>query len=272
MTSVSTRALAMSTLIVLLLPFAGCSGRKRGVTGVGSIVAADNFDRAMKLLSERQLRQATSALTRIRFDPATRAEIEPLTRLAIADAAFYQGTSLGWIDSRTKYINFVTLNANHPLAPYAQLQVGQCSLKQVNAPAKDQSVTRQAIRDFEQVETRWPESDYIVAARALMRQARSRLAESEYLVGRFYLKKKSYLAAIERFRIVVDRFPDYYELEKVLFHLGQAHLRSGNQLEGRVFMDRLINDYPQGDYIGKARKALGSVGAGFETDLGPGSQ
>jgi len=268
MTSASTRGLVLLALIALSLLSAGCSGKKQTVANVGSIAAADNFDRAMELLSNRQLRQATTALTRIRFDPETRAEIEPLTRLAIADAAFYQGTSIGWIDARAKYIDFVTLNANHPLAPYAQLQVGQCSLKQINAPAKDQSVTRQAIRDFEQVVERWPESIYLAAARSLLRQARSRLAESEYLVGRFYLKKKAYLAAIERFRIVVDRFPDYSELEKVLFHLGQAHLRSGNELEGRVFMDRLITDFPSGHYVAQARKALGSIGDGFEAEIG----
>ena len=101
------------------------------------------------------------------------------------------------------------------------------------------------------------------------RLARSRLAESEYLVGKFYLKKKAYLAAIERFRIVIDRFSDYTELEKVLFYLGQAHLRSGNELEGRVYMDRLINDFPRSNYVGQARKALGSLGAGFESDLAP---
>ena len=269
MTSVSTRALLPLTLIVLSLSCAGCAGKKKDVEGVGSISAGDNFDRAMQLLSERQLRQATSALTRIRFDPASREEIEPLTRLAIADAAFYQSTSIGWIDARSKYIDFVTLNANHPLAPYAQLQVAQCSLKQVNAPSKDQSVTRQAIRDFQHVVERWPDSIYVAAARSLLRQARSRLAESEYLIGRFYLKKKAYLAAIERFRIVVDRYPDHPELEEVLFYLGQAHLRSGNDLEGRVFMDRLIHDFPQGDYIRQAKKALSSMDPGFETDVGP---
>jgi outer membrane protein assembly factor BamD len=269
MTSVSTRAFVLLALIVFSLLSAGCFGKKQTVADVGAIASEQNFDRAMKLLSERQLRQATSVLTRIRFDPATRDEIEPLTRLAIADAAFYQGTSIGWIDARTKYVDFVTLNAKHPLAPYAQLQVGQCSLQQINGPAKDQSVTKQAVRDFEQVMARWPNSAYVAAARSLLRQARSRLAESEYLVGRFYLKKKAYVAAIDRFRIVVERFPDYTELEKVLFHLGQAHLRSGNQLEGRVFMDRLINDFPRSDYVGQAKKALGSIEADFGTDISP---
>jgi outer membrane protein assembly factor BamD len=266
-TSVSTRALVPLTLLVLALCCAGCSGKKKAVAGVGSIAPGDNFDRAMQLLSERQLRQATSALTRIRFDPETRDEIEPLTRLAIADATFYQATAIGFIDARSKYIDFVTLNADHPLAPYAQLQVGQCSLKQVNAPAKDQSVTRQAVRDFKQVMQRWPDSIYVAAARGLLRQTRGSLAESEYLVGRFYLKKKAYLAAIERFRIVVERFPDYPELEKVLYYLGQAYLRNGNELEARVFMDRVITDFPRGDYIGQAKKALGSIGADFETGL-----
>ncbi len=77
MTGVSTRAFVVLALSVLSLLSAGCSRKKQTVADVGSIAAGDNFDRAMKLLSERQLRQATSVLTRIRFDPQTRGEIEP---------------------------------------------------------------------------------------------------------------------------------------------------------------------------------------------------
>jgi outer membrane protein assembly factor BamD len=258
---------ALLALLPALLFGTGCFGKKKTVADVGAISAGDNFNRAMKLLADRELRQATGALSRIRFNPETKDVIEPLTRLAIADATFYQSTPIGWIDARSKYVDFVTLNANHPLAPYAQLQVGACSLKQVNAPAKDQTMTRQAIRDFEQVVERWPTSLYVDAARGLLRQARGRLAESEYLVGRFYLKKKAYIAAIDRFRNVVEGFPDYPELEKVLFRLGQAHLRTGNTLEGRVFMDRLIHDYPRSKLVGQAQKALRSIGDDFETEL-----
>ena len=48
-------------------------------------------------------------------------------RIGVADATFYQGHDLALIDARNLYLDFVTLNADHELAPYAQFQAGICS-------------------------------------------------------------------------------------------------------------------------------------------------
>jgi outer membrane protein assembly factor BamD len=260
-------------LVATVLLTGGCAGKKkRARAEAGSMTATDTFESANKSLASRDLRQATATLKRIQFAPQSRQELEPLTRLAMADATYFQGTMLGWIDARNLYTDFVTLNGEHPLAPYAQLQIGQCSLNQVRQPSKDQTLTVQAIRDLETVGRRWPNSPYEYAARSMGREARDNLAESEFMVGKFYLKKKVYPGAISRFRGVVAGFPDYREADKVLFHLAKAYRGDGNQAEARAFLDKLLSTYPNGDYVARAQKLLGSMTVGFEGDVGSSSE
>jgi outer membrane protein assembly factor BamD len=267
------RSCAWILIVATLLVVPGCAGKKKKKSQPDELLSAGaTFDRAIDLLSRHQLRQAASHLKRIQFAPESREELEPLTRLALADATYYQGTSLGWIDARNLYLDFVTLNGDHPLAPYAQLQVGRCSLNQVNQPSKDQSLTQQAIRDLDAVERRWPDSVYVDAARAMLGEARANLAESEFLVGRFYLKRKNFPGAIDRFNGIVIRFPDYAGFEKVLFHLAQAYVGSGSEAEARLYLDRLLTKYPNGRYVPRAQKMLGSIASGFEGEVGSTSE
>ena len=248
-------------LLLVAAPLAvGCAGKKKAAQEAADLSAGASFERATELLTKRQLRQALAALSKIQLAPEVRAEIEPLSRLARADATFYQGTVIAWIDARTLYMDFATLNGDHPLAPYAQLQVGRCSLLQVNAPTKDQALTRQAIRDLEAVGQRWPNTSYAVAARAMLREARANLAEAEFLVGRTYLKRKQYDAAIRRLRGIVATFPEFAEQDKVLFHLADAHAHTGTEAVARGYLDRLLASYPQSAYAEPARKLRASLG------------
>ncbi len=262
-----TRPLLLLLLLMVLATGSGCS-KKPPKTDATEISPAVTFERASELLAQRDLRQATAALKKIAFDAETRTVLEPLTRLALADATFYLGTDIGWIDARNLYLDFVTLNGDHPLAPYAQLQVGMCSLKQVSEPSRDQSLTLQAIRDLEAVGNRWPGSPYVVASRAMLREARAHLAESEFLVGRFYFKRKNYVAAIERLNGVVVRFPEYSEADKVLYQLAQAHLNAGNAAQARIQLDRLLSQHPNGEYVARAQKTLGSILGGLVSEVG----
>lgn len=253
--------------ILIALTAVGCAGKKRPsitATPVPLRSAKDLYRRAMVLLSQRDLRQATAMLERIQYTSDDRTEIEPLVRLAVADATFWQANSIAWIEARGLYLEFVTLYGDHPLAPYAQMQAGLCSLKQKGGPSRDQFYALQAIDDLGEILRRYPGSPFATAARKQMRVARASLAEHEFLVGRFYMKRKSYLAAADRFRTILDSYPDYPEKEKVLYHLGRALLAVDNEVEGRIYLDKLVRDYPEGAYVEQARHELGRLSRGLD--------
>src|SRR6185503_20699399 len=103
-----------------------------------------------------------------------------------------------------------------------QLQAGICSLKQVAHPSKDQTQTIVAITDLNEVVRRFPTSPYARAAQDRLRAAESRLAEHEVRVAQFYFKRKSYQAAAQRLRGVLQTYPAYQGKEQVYYYLGES--------------------------------------------------
>lgn len=258
MTSGARRAVA-GAVVGLALLASGCAARRARVErerAAEFLVAQDVYDRAQKEISRRNLRKARLMLEKVRFAADDRQRLEPLVRLALADSVFYLGDDLSLIEARAKYQDFVTLYADHPLAPYAGYQAGMCSLKQVRTAARDQSQTLVAIGDLREVVRRWPNARFALAARDAIAQAESNLAEHEYIVGRFYLTKKKYAAAADRFRRLLEQYPRYAGKEKLYYALGQATYLSASPAEGQTWFDRLFTDYPEGKYALSAKKFL----------------
>ncbi len=259
MTSARVRGLLVLVLAAaFVLPGAGCHPfRKRGTFVPGAAgPGRENYERALEEIGRRHLTKAKSLLEAVQFTAENRAELEPEVRLALADVLFYTGDDYSLIEARSKYLEFVTLYGDHPRAAYAQFQTGMCSFRQVGHPTRDQGQTRIAIEDLLEIERRWPGSPYARAARGMVAAAERNLAEHEYEVGRFYARRKAYLAAADRFRGILDRYPSYPEKEKIYFELGRVLILGKNRAEGSIYLDKLLADYPGGRYASEARRYL----------------
>lgn len=241
---------AVPCLVVALA--AGCGGARRERLEAQLLGADQVYRTAVAAIEARDLAKAKRLLEGIEYSRDDRVRLEPLVRLRLADISFYTGTGLSLIDARSMYLNFVTLYTDHPLAPYAQLQAGVCSLRQANHPARDQTETEQAIVDLRRVRLQYPDSPYAVAAEDRIEQAQSTLAEHEFVVGKFYLKRGAYAAAISRFEGILERFPAYPHRDRLLFHLGKALVLGEKPQEARIHLERLQREYPAGDWAREA--------------------
>jgi outer membrane protein assembly factor BamD len=249
----------------LIFALAGCAGHRAQKAEEARILDPQElYRKGAEALAHGEYRRARTFLDRIQYAPEGRAGLEPLVRLALADIAFYTGDDLSRIDARAKYLDFVTLYGDHPRAPYAQLQAGVCSLSQVNAANRDQSQTLVAINDLKDVERRYPTSPYVRAAHSLIVRAESSLVDHDFGVGRFYFKRKAYLAASERFRSILTVYPNYPQREKVFYYLGWSLLLLHNDAEGRIYLDKVVSDYPHSPYAADAKRLLAQGGDGKE--------
>lgn len=254
----ATRAVVV---VLVLLVATGCAGRRARRAAESRIIdPATLYRKGMEELARGKFVRAKTFLDRIQYSAEGRVELEPLVRLALADLAFYTGDDLSLIDARSKYLDFVTLYGDHPRAPYAQTQAGICSLRQANHPSRDQSQTRVAQSDLREVERRYPQSPYAAAASDLIDAAEANLAEHDFQVGRFYFKRRAWLAASERFRSILDRYPRYREREKLYYHLGQTLLRMNNDAEAQIYLGKLVRDFPNGRYAAEAKRVLARAG------------
>jgi outer membrane protein assembly factor BamD len=234
----------------------GCAGKKNAGATRQFLPATELVELAKQELAARDFRKARLYLERVSYSPAERPTLEPTVRLLLADVAFWQGDDFSLIEARSKYLDFASLYPSDPRAAYAQFQAGMASMRQVRSPARDQSQTRTAISDLREVLRRYPDTPFARAARFKMDEAEGYLAEHEYDVGAFYLKKKQYVAAENRLRSLLNTYPRYAERDKVYVALGRSLLGAGNESEGKAFLERVVADYPGGKWAGAATDVL----------------
>ena len=99
----------------------------------------------------------------------------------------------------------------------------------------------------------------------LIDEGEDSLAEHEFIVGKFYYKRKKWTAAAERFQNVLERYGRYPERDKILYYLGRARILEGKETEGLLYLNQLLSEYPQGEWEESARKYLERVEGGTES-------
>jgi outer membrane protein assembly factor BamD len=235
----------------------GCAAKQTKAKQTAEVLSAEqSMAQADRAMASHQLRKAKTILQKIQFTQAERPVYEPLVRIGLADATYYLGDDLSLIEARSKYLDFVTLYADHPKAPYAQFQAGMCSVKQIYSASRDQAQTRVAIEDFQEINKRWPTSPYGRAARQFLGKGQDGLAEHEFIVGSFYRKKKVYAAATDRYKYLLENYPTYRAKDKVYYWLGWTLTKASEPAEGRVWLDQVMNEYPRSKYAGMAKQIL----------------
>ena len=246
---------------VLLLIFAlGCHRQNK----VKPIEPVDQvYKQALQKIGKKHYFAARSLLqsllTRIPQDDRA---LLPLVQIRLGDAFYLDGGILNLGEALGTYRNFLTYYPQREEAAYAQYQVGMCYFGQVLAPDRDQDLTFKAIIEFEKVERLYPDSTYVEQAGARILECRQRLAAHEFGIGRYYYKRKRYLAAADRFRVILDKYPHFSETDEVIYLLGCSLFATSNPDEGRLYFDRLFQEYPDGKLTRSAKRLLKKQGKG----------
>jgi len=109
---------------------------------------------------------------------------------------------------------------------------------------RDQEVTKLALTSLNEVINRFPDSDYSRDAKVKLDLVRDHLAGKEMEIGRFYLKNKKYIAAVNRFQVVVDNFQTTSHIEEALYRLTESYLSLGLQDDAKKTASILGHNYP----------------------------
>lgn len=123
-----------------------------------------------------------------------------------------------------RYVDFYPADED---AAYAQYLLALSYYDQIDEIGRDQGLTTQALQALRVVIERYPESEYARSAVLKFDLAFDHLAAKEMEVGRYYLKRSHYSAAINRFRIVVEQFQTTSHTPEALYRLIEAYLSLG---------------------------------------------
>jgi outer membrane protein assembly factor BamD len=173
--------------------------------------------------------------------------------LMVADSYFRQAGSAGYTEARFRYRDYLNRYPGAPQRDYARYQFALCYDKEHEKPDRDQTSTREAAEQYQALIREFPDSIYVSQARERIRRLADLLAEHEFAVGYFYMRKGSPGAALGRFTALEERFPEYSGRDKLFFYSAKVLKDLGRGQEAERYLARLIAEYPASEYAKKAK-------------------
>ena len=143
---------------------------------------------------------------------------------------------------------YIELHPGNPDIAYAYYLTAIAYYEQISDVGRDQGLTRKARSALEAVVRRFPGSEYSNDARLKLDLTRDHLAGKEMTVGRFYLRQGHLLAAINRFRVVVDEYQTTSHVPEALHRLSEAYIAAGLDEEAVRVAAVLQHNYPGNEW------------------------
>jgi outer membrane protein assembly factor BamD len=178
--------------------------------------------------------------------------------LMSAYASYQSGDYDECISSANRY---VALHPGSPDAAYAQYLIAASNFDQIPDVSRDQGRTEKAIAALEEVVRKYPTSEYATSAKRKIEAARDQLAGKEMTVGRFYMDKRDYTAAINRFKVVVTQYQTTRHVEEALARLTEAYMAIGIVDEAQTAAAVLGHNFPDSRWYKDAYNLVRSGGA-----------
>ncbi len=122
---------------------------------------------------------------------------------------------------------FTELYPGNATAAYAYYLKAECYFEQIIDVGRDQAATQQALVAMREVERRYPTTEYALDAKLKVDMINDQLAGKEMTIGRWYLRRGDTLAAIGRFKVVVDRYQTTSHTPEALYRLVEGYLTLG---------------------------------------------
>jgi outer membrane protein assembly factor BamD len=258
------RARFAASLIALALPLSGCGTgalwdkfTAKDESAFADEPADKLYNEGLYLMNQRKDNKAAAK----KFEEVDRqhpySDWARKSLIMSAYSYYQQGDYDSCIGAATRY---VTLHPGSPDAAYAQYLIAASHYDQIPDVSRDQGRTEKAMASLEEVIRKYPTSEYAVSAKAKLEGARDQLAGKEMAVGRYYMEKHDYTAAINRFKTVVTQYQTTRHVEEALERLTEAYMAIGIVGEAQTAAAVLGHNFPDSRWYKDAYNLVKSGG------------
>lgn len=164
----------------------------------------------------------------------------------MAAYAYYQRNQ--YDDAIAAVDRFLQLHPGHKDTPYAYYLKAISYYEQIADVARDQGTTQKALNALNDVVQRYPTSEYARDARLKIDLTRDHLAGKEMTIGRYYLRQGQYIAAINRFKVVVEKYQTTSHVPEALHRITESYLALGVVEEAQNAAAVLGHNYPGSEW------------------------
>ena len=265
------RQLALGLAAVTALSLAGCAGGRGGKQTDLPYVARDVgtlYSAAKDRLDKGAYKQAAAL-----FDEVERQHPYSVwARRAQLMGAFSYYLAADYTQAIQGAQRFLSVHPGNRDAPYAYYLIAMSYYEQIGDVTRDQKITAQAQDALGELMRRYPNTRYAADARLKTDLVRDHLAGKEMEIGRFYERRRQWLAATLRFRKVIDDYQTTTHTPEALMRLTETYLALGVRNEAEKAAAVLGANYPGTDWYQRAYKLMNEYPAKPIAPLAPGAQ
>ncbi|MBI4824711.1 MAG: outer membrane protein assembly factor BamD [Nitrospirae bacterium] len=201
----------------------------------------DSFEKANKYIEEKQYEDARDLLNKIKTYDTTD-KYAPLAQLRLADSYLKEEEPEIAME---EYSRFLDMYSRHIYAAYAQYQIAMIYFKEMTDAERGYESAKKALEELETLNSLYPRNPYKEEVASMIEKSKETIADHEFLVGKFYFKKKAYKGALARLVGVLEMFPDYKNEEEVLFLIHTSYKALGDNDKAGQYLDLLMTKYPE---------------------------
>lgn len=257
----SAHLLTRRWLLAVLLAIAGSACATGAIKPPTGTPEPDKFlfERGSERLNQRKWMTAREYFRHL-VDTYPQSTYRADAKLGVGDTYLGEGTTEAFILAISEFREFLTFYPTHPRADYAQFKLGMAHFYQMRGAERDQTETREAIKELTVFAERFGGTSPLAAeAAGRLREAKDRLADSEYRVGFFYYRSKWYPGAVDRFKAVIERDPQYSNRDALYFHLADSLIKLKRPAEALPYFDRLVAEFERSEYLAEAQKRVAEL-------------
>jgi outer membrane protein assembly factor BamD len=249
------RSVVVLATLVAVFGLAGCSSDEPLEPFV-EIPAEQSYNEGIAYLQNGDYRNATE-----KFDEVdAQHPYSEWARKSLIMTAYTNYTRGNYEDAVTSGRRYVTLYPGSPDAAYAQFIIGQSYFNQIPDITRDQEMTQKAMDAMSELVQRYPESPYAAEGQKKLDMTRDQIAGKEMEIGRYYLTRRQYIGAINRFKSVVTNYQTTRHVEEALQRLTEAYYSLGIVDEAQTAAAVLGHNYPDSRWYKDAYELLASQG------------
>jgi outer membrane protein assembly factor BamD len=242
-------------LAVLGAAFA-CATQTRGIVPAGTSEpdkflfdkGNDAFQAKRWLASREYYKQVVESYTQ--------SPLRPDAKLGVGDTYLAEGGSENLVLAINEFREFLSFYPTNRRADYAQYKLGIAHARQMRPAQRDQSETRDAVREFRTFVQRYPDSPLLPEVKTKLREALDRLGEADYEVGLYYFRARWYPGAILRFTTLLKSDPEFTSRDAVYFYLAESYLKEKRNAQALPYYDKLVNEFQKSEHLLDAQKRI----------------
>ncbi|CAN5867632.1 hypothetical protein BH20ACI4_BH20ACI4_31510 [soil metagenome] len=228
-------------------------------------------DKELFIVATREVRKKNFEVGRLLFQTIITTYPDspylPMAKLAVADSFFLEGSTSSLIQAVAAYLDWLAFFPTHPLSDRVLLKIAESEMRQIGLPDRDSTHARKAEQRLRALLQQYPDTALKPLVDQRLDEVQDNLGLHNLFIANYYYKqsvdyKKGGLkGAQSRYREILQKYPNFSFMDEALYKLAITYMIEEETDQAARYFQQIISDYPNSDYVEKAKEQLDLLGA-----------